>query len=132
MKYLKTNEEISTFLNKKIISNFDKLIERLDTYYNNQNQKCIKSNAHLFAGIPIKDTVKITTLIMSNDEYKIIITATLIKEGLDKIQRLIAESRIQINIDVSHKKFKDSNVSRYLFTKFDKSSDILDEIVSFF
>jgi hypothetical protein len=134
MKYLKTNEEISNFLNKKLISNFDKLIERIDGHYNGLDWKCIRSNAHLFTGRSIKDTLKDTTLIISNENYKIIMTLTLLKEGSDKIQRLISDSRIQIRVDISHKKYKDpksgvfSTVFDNFSTKFDKDSDIFNSV----
>lgn len=136
MKYLKTNEEISTFLNKKIISNFDKLIERIDTHYNflswpRYDWKCIRSNAHLFTGRSIKDIIKNTTLIISNEDFKIIMTLTLLKEGLDKIQRLISEGRIQIKVDIQNKKFPDSSISRDFSTKFTKDSDIFNSVIDF-
>jgi hypothetical protein len=47
MKYIKTNEAIS-FSNKKIISNFDKLIDRIDTEYNSGDWKTIKINNLIF------------------------------------------------------------------------------------
>jgi hypothetical protein len=102
MKYIKTNEAIS-LSNKKIISNFDKLIDRIDTEYNSGDWKTIRSNAHLFTGRSKKDIIKNTTLIISNKEYKIVLTLTLLKEGLDRIQRLIANPSIAVKINVSSK-----------------------------
>jgi hypothetical protein len=123
MKFIKTNEAIS-LSNKKIISNFDKLIDRIDTEYNSGDWKTIRSNAHLFTGRSIKDIIKITTLILSNKEYKIVLTLTLLKEGLDRIQRLIADPFIAVKINVSSKANETDIVNSVEFFDVDPFNDI--------
>lgn len=88
------------------------------------------SNAHLFTGISIKDIIKNTTLIISNENFKIIMTLTLIKAPFFE-KRLISESRIQIKVDIQNKKFPDSSISRDFSTKFTKDSDIFNSVIDF-
>jgi hypothetical protein len=123
MKFIKTNEAIS-LSNKKIISNFDKLIDRIDTEYNSGDWKTIRSNAHLFTGRSKKGIIKITTLIISNKEYKIVLTLSLLKEGLDRIQRLIANPSIAVKINVSSKVSKTDIESSADFPDLDSFNEI--------
>ena len=124
MKFIKTNEAIS-LSNKKIISNFDKLIDRIDTEYNSGDWKTIRYNAHLFTGRSKKDIIKNTTLIISNKEYKIVLTLTLLKEGLDRIQRLIAKPSISVNINISSKIKTEIGHQESNWSRFDGDIDYL-------
>jgi hypothetical protein len=101
MKYIKTNEEITNFLNKNILSKFNELSTKIKNHYNTGDSSCEQLQ-------PIKPESKnildVKRFIINNDKYKIELNMLLQKSGEDVIQRILSESKLGISLKVTNKR----------------------------